>query len=110
MAIDPTALRSRRALLAGALGGLGAIVAGALGRPLRVEADGETVVIGNSYTGITKVTSIQGTSSILECHTTVGDAVVGSSDSGRGIRGYTNTGKAVSGLAFGEQGVYAVSI
>lgn len=54
MTVDstPTSPRSRRALLAGALGGFGAITAAALGRKQTVRADaGDPVIIGALNTG-----------------------------------------------------------
>jgi hypothetical protein len=52
---------SRRALLAGALGGLGALAASAIGRASPVQAaNGDPVVVGGTHTG-TGITQIQAT-------------------------------------------------
>jgi hypothetical protein len=58
MAIDTTSPRTRRAVLAGVLGGVGVLLAEALGRPLGVRgADGDVVHVGDVLTG-TRTTSI----------------------------------------------------
>jgi hypothetical protein len=48
MATD-TDQRSRRAVLAGLGGGVAALLAQAVGRPLPASADGETVKVGGVY-------------------------------------------------------------
>ena len=47
MTIDTTAPRTRRALLAGALGGIGAWAASAISRTSPVLADGEVIHVGD---------------------------------------------------------------
>jgi hypothetical protein len=49
---------SRRALLAAALGGIGAWAAGAIGRASPVKAEGQTVVVGGEYADAASVTKI----------------------------------------------------
>jgi hypothetical protein len=107
MAIDTVSPRSRRALLAAALGAGAATVASALGRPLPAKAaDGNTVVVGGEYTS-SSVTRIHNT-------TTNGDAgfwgaseagigVLGSSTSSTGVHGESNTGTGVQ--AYSATGV-----
>ena len=52
MAIDTASLRTRRALLAGTLGGAAALVAGAHRRPLPgLAADGDIIHVGDDLTG-----------------------------------------------------------
>ena len=46
MALDSVTVRSRRALLLGAAGGLAAIAAQALGRPLDAAAGQDPVILG----------------------------------------------------------------
>jgi hypothetical protein len=57
MAIDPNGVRSRRALLLGAAGGLGALAAHALGRPAALRAGTEYVKLGerNDSTTVTTI-------------------------------------------------------
>ncbi len=59
MAIDTTAPRSRRAILAGALGGAGALVASAIGRAAPVSAaSGDNLVIGTPNDAGTGTTTL----------------------------------------------------
>jgi hypothetical protein len=110
--------RSRRALLAGVLGGLGAWAATAIGRASPVRgADGEYVQVGGGYTA-TSETWIQNQSN---SHAVIraeslgnGIGVLGSSvnstgvwansDEGIGLLG-TSSGTAVWGNSFGSTGV-----
>ncbi len=60
MAVDTNETRSRRGLLAAALGGLGALVADGLIRPRAAEAaNGDTVKVGQAKSGsaLTSITS-----------------------------------------------------
>jgi hypothetical protein len=91
---------SRRALLAGALGGFGALAASAIGRasPVRA-ANGNTVTVGGSFTGTT-VTTI----------TTTGDhAIWGESDNHAGIFGKSNSSLGVYGESTSYYGVQGFS-
>jgi len=96
-----SATRSRRALLAGALGGLGAIAATAVGRvsPVRA-ANGDPVLVGQSQSGIS-ATSLSSTGSpglIVSSSFTPG---------GTGLRGFTGAeqGIGVQGLGHGAEGI-----
>ncbi len=99
MAIDTITPRSRRALLAGTLGGAVALVAGALGRPLPGQAaDGDVIHVGDDLTG-TRATTI----------TSEGDGFVGvTTDYGgnatAGVRGHATL---YSRGAFGVDGTSA---
>jgi hypothetical protein len=110
---------SRRALLAGALGGLGAFAASALGRASEVRAgvDGD-VVLGSSQSA-TATTSIQNyannaTVFLAESATDLGSgggtALSGKSGSGIGVRGQATTASGVglsavgAGIALQTQG------
>jgi hypothetical protein len=88
---------SRRALLAGALGGIGALAASAIGRAGAVRgANGDVVTVGGLFTG-TNQTQISNTSN--------GSGFVGYSESGYGIYGSGGVdGYGVYGAA-GRQGV-----
>jgi hypothetical protein len=118
MAIDPAAPRSRRAILAGALGGAGALVAHALGRAAPVAAaDGDSVQLGrgttltdntaNSPTLINSVaepalgTQGAGTVGVWGKMTTSGIGTLGTSVSGTGAQGSSTTGAGVVGLTTG---------
>jgi hypothetical protein len=112
---------SRRALLAGVLGGLGALAASAIGRasPVRA-ADGDPVLIGAANTGTldTSVTTtgnhgLQGYSSNINGSGVTGWATaasggtlgvwgITSSPAGTGVQGQAN---AASGTTYGVKGV-----
>jgi hypothetical protein len=82
---------SRRALLAGALGGIGAWAAGAIGRASPVQAtDGQALVVGQSNT-TAAVTVLQNTSTnahlLFATTTGGGGALIGQSSVGRGVEG-----------------------
>jgi hypothetical protein len=87
MAIDSSARRSRRALLASGLGSLAALVASALGRPLTTRAaDGDTVVVGGEFqaTSVTKITQTTGGEVAIE-----GVAGTDFANGGHGVWGHT---------------------
>ena len=90
--------RSRRALLAGALGGLGAWAAASVARVQPAAAiDGSTVVVGGEYGG-SSVTAINVAGD--------SDAIRGSSEgAGSGLRGLSNTGSGVFGSSKSDYGV-----
>jgi hypothetical protein len=90
MSVDSSAPRSRRAVLAAALGGLGAVVVSRFVTPEAVKAaDGDAVLVGSARTGATE-TSITVSGSA--------NAIVGSSDTGTGLRG-ASTSTAIADLA-----------
>ena len=116
-----SATRSRRALLAGALGGLGAVAATAVGRvsPVRA-ANGDAVTVGNSFTGTSNTTiTTSGNSAWAGNSSAVGaDAVFGNATAltgpSWGVRGMSASaagsgvvGQATSGTGttFGVQGI-----
>jgi hypothetical protein len=83
-------------VLAGALGGLGALAASAIGRTSRVRAaDGETVVVGNAYTEAT-VTAFNNTGG--------GNGLYGSSTLSYGVYGVTGGGAAAGVIGTGSSG------
>lgn len=104
MAIDMGIARSRRALLAGGIGGLAAVVASALGRPLqaRAGADGD-VVLGkpNTATTTTAISNFTTTSTAFAANCSKGYALTGttSADERAGVYGVGNTmlGRGVTG-------------
>lgn len=94
MTLDTTSPRTRRSLLAGALGGAAALAAEALGRPLAVNAaNGDIVHVGDDLTG-TGITRIA----------TTGDAGLygRTSKSGAGVAGVY--GQATAGFGSGVVG------
>jgi hypothetical protein len=87
MAIDTTSPRTRRAILMGALGGVVASVAAAVGRASPASAtDGNQVLVGHSYTSTTAT----------EIDATGVNAIIGISDSQTGIGGGSTSGTGVS--------------
>lgn len=83
MSVDHSGLRSRRAILASALGGLGAVVAAKLASPVGVNAaPGDAVLVDASHTGA-------GTTSVTS--TTTGAAIAGDSALGAGLRGVSTS-------------------
>jgi hypothetical protein len=113
---------TRRALLAGALGGIGAWAAGAIGRahPARA-ADGEAVVVGGEYTAtsVTKISNLTNSNAVLQGVSSSGTGVTGSSSSfygvqavsitGGGLGAFTNSGTGVYGASQSHIGVWAFS-
>lgn len=112
---------SRRALLAGVLGGLGAMAASAIGRVSSVRAaDGDPVLIatGNTGTDTTSITTTGNSAFTGLCSNVTGAGVVGHSTaatgatlgvwglnfstSGTGVQGQAT---AASGTTYGVQGV-----
>jgi hypothetical protein len=87
MSVDSSAPRSRRAVLAAALGGLGAVVVSRFATPEAVKAaNDDPVTVGHPFTG-TAETSITVTGAA--------NAIVGSSDTGTGLRGSSTSTSAV---------------
>jgi hypothetical protein len=123
MAIDVTAPRSRRALIAGAFGGLGAWALGALGRPAPVRAgvDGDVVAGAKTLTG--KETTVKNVSKgvALVGHSAASDldaipivlpsnvGVFGYAnfdDNAEGVHGYSSDGIGVHGFSDHKIAVY----
>jgi hypothetical protein len=105
-ATPPTPLESksssRRALLAGALGGIGAWAAGAIGRPTvtRAGSDGDVVLGGSNTT--TSTTSIHNSANSNTVFTV--DSI-----SGRGVSVFTSSAVGVYGDSIAGAGLYGVS-
>jgi len=119
VATDPG--RSRRELLAAAAGGVLALVASAVGRPLPARAaDGEAVLVGGAYdsTSVTKITNssprisaeVDGNSSTaFRGGSPHGIAVHGVSDSYVGVWGHSASGAGVRGTSDSGGGVVGSS-
>ena len=102
MAIEVTTPRSRRAILAAALGAGAATVAAAVGRPLGVKAvDGEAVLVGGAYSStlVTEIDAGTGTTA----------AIRGTADDGSGLHGQSNSGAGVNGTSQSGIGVIGFS-
>jgi hypothetical protein len=105
---DKTA-RSRRALLAGALGGIGAVIAGAVGRASPVRAEGEAMVVGGDYNDATSATILGNSTNtatvFLAQSTANGIGVYGFSNSNIGTKGESGSSLGVSGVSTSSTGV-----
>jgi hypothetical protein len=89
---------SRRALLAGALGGIGAWAASAIARTSRVQAaDGATMLVGGEYTANTVTGLTATTEDAFYGTTTSGIAIKGTSSTSNGLFGVSGTSIAIWG-------------
>jgi hypothetical protein len=104
---------SRRALLAGALGGLGALAAGAIGRPQVAQGhDVEDVRLGgtNAETTQTWISNTTNTNAVFGAYSTSsGTAVYGSSNTGFGLGGISTSSVGVYGNSSTSIGVSGFS-
>jgi hypothetical protein len=103
MSVDPSAPRSRRAILASALGGLGAVVASRLIKPDTASANpGDAVLVDGTHTGA-------GSTSISS--TATGAAIAGSTADGTGLKGSSTdaTPTADFSVASNRSGVIGVA-
>ena len=115
MAIDESVPRTRRALPAGGIGGLAAVVASTLGRRLPVSAaDGQTVVVGGEYTASSRTLFSAGTTGattlVGRCATALEPAVFGLNMSGVGVNGQSTSGPAFLGERASGNGVVGSSV
>jgi hypothetical protein len=113
MADELTIARSRRALLGGAVGGLAAFVANALGRPAATyAADGEHMIVGRDVhngTSLTYLLNNTNNATVFGTQSTTGGiALSGVSNSNIGVIGVGQSGLAtgVKGSG-GSYGVFA---
>jgi hypothetical protein len=108
MTVDTSAVRSRRAILMGALGAAAATVGSALGRPepVRAGVDGDVVLgNGNVATATTYIVNDTNTEPVFRAQSEDGvallaiteteTAIVGTSDSSTGIRAESSSGTAL---------------
>jgi len=103
---------SRRALLAGALGGLGALAASAIGRTSGVlAANGDTVFVGGDFTEahVTGFANTGGGDGLYGSSSGSGYGVHGSSGSGSGVIGTGISGIGVKGTSGSSDGVQGQS-
>jgi len=108
-----TQFKSRRALLAGALGGLGAWAASAIGRagPVQAGTDGDVVLgVNNTATSLTQITNSANTDGAFRAFTnTPGDAIAAFSLGGSGVHGTSDTSAGVYGNSYNNIGVRGFS-
>jgi len=103
---------SRRALLAGALGGIGAWAASAIGRASPVQAaNGAIVHVGDELTGtsVTRLTNSANANTVIWGESTQGVGVVGTSDASYGVYGTSNSSIAVRGESNSGNGIWGTS-
>jgi hypothetical protein len=99
---------SRRALLAGVVGGIGAWAASAIGRASPVGAtDGDIVHVGDDLTAtdVTKLTNSANGLTVLEVESSGGVAVQATSGSGAGVVGFCTSNAGVIGGSTSSVGV-----
>jgi hypothetical protein len=105
---------SRRAVLAGALGGLSALAAQALGHPDSSRAEGETIVVGGEYTTAQSRTYLRNQTNdanVLEVASTGnGAAVRGTSSSFVGVYGTSTSYIGLYGTSNSSVGIYGASV
>jgi hypothetical protein len=101
---------SRRALLAGALGGLGAWAASAIGRPNEVHAtNGDPVLVGNDHYGTATTSIYWASGETIRGNTLAGVGVYGNASSGVGVHGNATSGVGVEGHSDDSFGVHGES-
>ena len=111
----PSSTKSRRAVLAGALGGLGAWAASAVGHASPVRAEGENIVVGGEYetaSSRTFLRNVLNNNRVLEAQSEgSGIAVLGSSTGSVGLYGVSNSSSGVYGSGNGANatGVHGFS-
>jgi hypothetical protein len=121
MALETTPARSRRALLAAALGGAGATLVQAIARPLRVKAagdDGTNIAIAGLYAdaqGQTTLGNRANNNRVLWVASNPDDgngegvAITGYSAKSKGVEGFSNSGIGVYGHSTSSTGVFGDS-
>jgi hypothetical protein len=101
---------SRRALLAGALGGIGAWAASAIGRLNEVHAtNGDFVTVGNSHEATATTSIYWGAGETIRGNTLSGVGVYGNAQAGAGVHGNAESGVGVEGHSESNIGVYGSS-
>jgi hypothetical protein len=110
MSTDVTQVRSRRALLATAAGGLAAVAAGAVGRPQAVRAGGSNPVelgANNIATAPTLIARANSSTDLEIATLTIGASGATSEQGGIGLLGVSGgeNGKGVSGSVSGLNGI-----
>jgi hypothetical protein len=112
MAVSTFIPRSRRAVLAGALGAAAASLAATLGRPRSVAAaDDEAMLVGGEYTStsVTKITNTTNGATVIEGSSTTGVGVRGQSSGNYGVAGISSSFVGTYGHSESSWGVYGTS-
>jgi hypothetical protein len=94
---------SRRALLAGALGGIGVWAASAIGRASPVHAEGETIHVGDEILTATSLTRLKNATNTAHVFSASSDAA------GIGVLGSSESGYGVSAISGSYIGIYGAS-
>lgn len=102
MSLDIGTTHTRRALLAGGLGGIAAVVASAAGRPSPALAGSDGDVVLGATNSSSDTTTIEMTGSAFP-------TLYATSTSGHGIRGYSSGHYWVGGYSISNYGVLASS-
>ena len=100
--LTPSRPTSRRALLAGALGGLGAFVASTIGRATEVHAtNGDTITVGGAFTGTssTWISNVAGGDGMHSVSSGAGIGLYGESSSYLGLSGFSSSGTGTAGTS-----------
>ena len=103
---------SRRALLAGALGGIGALAATVIGRadPVRAGVDGDVVLgFNNPSTVTTEISNSTNSNIVFKGTSQTGLAVWGQSGTNSGVFGTSGSSFGVQGFSSSNVGVQGVS-
>jgi hypothetical protein len=108
--------QSRRALLSAGVGGLLALIAQAIARPLAARAaDGDPVLVGGTHEGTqtTMITNTNGGTAFFAETTGPNDlfvaAIIGKGDEGIGVEGTSEHGQGVSARSTSGAGLIALS-
>lgn len=107
-----TAVSTRRALLAGSLGALGAYFAQAFGQPRSVRAtDGDVIHVGDELTAtsVTKITNTANADPVFWAESSSGVAVVAKSSGHDGIQSHSLGSSGVTGTTNGGRGLYGIA-
>jgi hypothetical protein len=103
---------SRRALLAGALGGIGAWAASAVGRASPVHAEGEVIHVGDEWTTATsktKIANLANSATVLEVESNSGVGLLSNCASSIGIQSASGSNIGVLAASGSHIGLYAYS-
>ena len=105
---------SRRALLAGALGGIGAWAASTIGRASPARAEGEAIMVGGEYddaTSLTRLSNTANSATVFQASNTAGGhGILGTTNSAFGVYGTSSLGgTGVVGSSDSGIGVSALS-
>jgi len=111
--LQPAKPTSRRALLAGAVGGIGALAATVIGRADPVRAEGQIIHVGDEWNDATSLTKVQNSANnvdVFQASSSAGGrGILGTSVFSYGVQGSSTSSIGVLGASGSESGVYAIS-